>query len=133
MKPTTKILNDRDKILFEKALKFYFFARQIDVKNLSKDVGERLHYSGSVAYSLIITFAKSGSLKIEYMDFLNQELKTMLASDVSTFEPLQIKPSEIDDIELMKETKISFFDEDEEMNLQLIYYPEENKINLAKD
>ena len=132
MKPTTKILNDRDKILFEKALKFYFFARQIDVKKLSEDVGERLHYSGSVAYSLIITFAKSGSLKIEYMDFLNQELKTMLAADVSTFEPLQIKISEIDDIELMKETKISFFDEDEEMSLQLIYYPEEKKIQLAK-
>lgn len=132
MKPTTKILNDRDKILFEKALKFYFFARQIDVKKLSEDVGERLHYSGSVAYSLIITFAKSGSLKIEYMDFLNQELKTMLAADVSTFEPLQIRPSEIDDIELMKETKISFFDEDEEMSLQLIYYPEEKKIQLAK-
>jgi hypothetical protein len=132
MKPTTKILNDRDKILFEKALKFYFFARQVDIKKLSKDVGERLHYSGSVAYSLIITFAKSGSLKIEYMDFLNQELKTMLAADVSTFEPLQIKPSEIDDIELMKETKISFFDEDEEMSLQLIYYPQEKKIQLAK-
>lgn len=132
MKLTTKILNDRDKILFEKALKFYFFARQIDVKNLSKDVGERLHYSGSVAYSLIITFAKSGSLKIEYMDFLNQELKTMLSSDAKIYQPLQIKPSEIDDIELMKETKISFFDEDEEMNLQLIYYPEENKIKLAK-
>jgi hypothetical protein len=66
------------------------------------------------------------------MDFLNQELKTMLAADVSTFEPLQIKPSEIDDIELMKETKISFFDEDEEMSLQLIYYPQEKKIQLAK-
>lgn len=132
MKPTTKILNDRDKILFEKALKFYFFARQVDVKKLSKDVGERLHYTGSVAYSLVITYAKTGSLKIEYMDFLNQELKTMLSSDEKIYQPLQIKPSEIDDIELMKETKISFFDEDEGMSLQLIYYPEEKKIKLTK-
>ena len=132
MKPTTKILNDRDKILFEKALKFYFFARQIDVKKLSTDVSERSHYRGSVAYSLVITYAKAGSLKIEYMDFLNQELKTMLSSDEKIYQPLQIKPSEIDDIELMKETKISFFDEDEGADSELIYYSNQNLLELKK-
>ncbi|MEO9884881.1 MAG: hypothetical protein ABJR05_11775 [Balneola sp.] len=132
MQPTTKILNDRDKILFEKALKFYFFARQIDAKRLSKDVSDRLHYSGSVAYSLIITYAKTNSLKIEYMDFMNQELKLMLGSKQSLYDPLQIKPSEIDDIELMKETKLSFFDEDENVDSQLIYYPEQNALELKK-
>jgi len=132
MQPTTKILNDRDKILFEKALKFYFFARQIDSKRLSKDVGERLQYVGSVAYSLIITYAKSGSLKIEYMDFLNQELKLMLGSDNNEYAKLQIKPREIEEIELMKETKISFFDEDENSDSLLIYYPERNFVELKK-
>jgi len=132
MQPITKILNDRDKILFEKALKFYFFARQIDSKHLAKDVGKRLHYAGSVAYSLIITYAKSGALKIEYMDFLNQELKLMLGSQTNEYDNLQINPSEIDDIELMKETKLSFYDVDENSDSLLTYYPEKNMIELKK-
>lgn len=132
MQSTAKILNDRDKILLEKALKFYFFARQVDVKRLSKDVGKRLQYAGSVAYSLLITYAREGSLKIEYMDFLNQELKMMLSSENSTYDALQIKPSEIDDIELMRETKLSFYDEDENSDSQLIYYPEESRLELKK-
>jgi hypothetical protein len=130
MKPITKILNDRDKILFEKALKFYLFARQIDVKSLEKDVAKRLHYTGSVAYSLLYTFAKTGDLKVEYMDFLNQELKQMLQADSIVYSSLQIRPSEIDEIELMKETKISFFDEDEQKDMNLIYYAESNSLQL---
>lgn len=132
MQATNKILNDRDKILFEKAIKFYLFARQVDAKRLSKDLAERLHYSGSVAYSLIFTFAKTRSLKIEYMDFLNEELKRMLSVERKIYDKLQIKPDEIDAIQLMKETKLSFFDEDEQENLQLIYYPKNNLIELKK-
>jgi len=132
MQPITKILNDRDNILFEKALKFYLFARQIDAKKLEKEVSERLHYAGSVAYSLIYTFSKTGSLKIEYMDFLNEELKLMLKTDENIYEKLQIKPNEIDDIELMRETKLSFFDEDEKEDMQLIYYADKKIIELKK-
>jgi hypothetical protein len=132
MKPVTKILNDRDNILFEKALKFYLFARQIDAKHLQKDVAERLYYSGSVAYSLIYTYVNTGNLKIEYMDFLNEELKLMLKAEKNVYNNLQIKPDEINDIQLMKETKLSFFDEDEQENLQLIYYSEDNLIELKK-
>ena len=132
MQPVTKILNDRDKILFEKALKFYLFARQIDAKLLKKEVADRLHYSGSVAYSLIYTFSKTGSLKIEYMDFLNEELKLMLKAAQHIYDKLQIKPNEIDDIELMNKTKLSFFDEDEGLDLKLFYFPGENMIELKK-
>ena len=132
MKPITKILNDRDNILFEKALKFYLFARQLDAKHLQKDTAERLYYSGSVAYSLIYTYVNTGNLKIEYMDFLNEELKRMLKSEKNVYEILQIKPDEIDDIQLMRETKLSFFDEDEQGNLQLIYYAEKKIIELKK-
>lgn len=132
MKPITNILNDRDNILFEKALKFYLFARQIDAKHLQKDTAERLYYSGSVAYSLIYTYVNTGNLKIEYMDFLNEELKRMLKSEKNVYKILQIKPDEIDDIQLMRETKLSFFDEDEQENLQLIYYAETKIIELKK-
>ena len=121
MKIDKKILNEKDKILFEKALKFYFFARQSATKYLSKEVADRFQYSGSVAYSLIITFARTGSLKIEYMDFLNNELKILLSSEKNIFEKLQIKPTEIDDIQLMENTKIKVFDEDSNSNHEIIY------------
>ncbi len=130
MQSISKILNDRDKTLFEKALKFYFFARQVDLKRLSPDLQKRIHYSGSVAYSLIITCAKTGSLKIEYMDFLNQELKNLYSIPKNKLTDLQIKPNEIDDIELMKETKLSIFDEDENTNLTLVYYPGNAEMKL---
>jgi DNA-directed RNA polymerase subunit F len=66
------------------------------------------------------------------MDFLNEELKRMLKSEKNVYEILQIKPDEIDDIQLMRETKLSFFDEDEQENLQLIYYAEKKIIELKK-
>ncbi len=130
MQSITKILNDRDKILLEKAIKFYFFARQIDAKRLQKEVYERLYYAGSVAYSLIITFVKTDSLNIEYMDFLNKELKHMLSVPNEIYDHLQIKPGEIDEIELMRETLLSFYDEDEQVNIRLIYRPESNQLEL---
>ena len=98
MKPITKILNDKDKVLFEKALKAYIFSRQQGVSSLEPDLKERFSYSGTIAYSLIITFIKTGSLKIEYMDFLNEELKKLNAVNNSFFEPLQVLPNEIDEI-----------------------------------
>ena len=79
MHSNTKILNKRDKVLFEKALKFYFFSRQQNLKSLNKELADRIHYSGSVAYSLITTYIRTGSLKIEYMDYLNQELKQLVS------------------------------------------------------
>ncbi|HET8864494.1 MAG TPA: hypothetical protein VFM80_02280, partial [Gracilimonas sp.] len=94
MDTITKILNDRDKILFEKALKFYFYARQQDVGKLNSQLQNRISYAGQVAYSLIITFIREESLKLEYMDFLNEELKTMQQLDAELLEPLMIKPGQ---------------------------------------
>lgn len=123
MKSTTKILNDRDKILFEKALKFYFYARQQDVGKLNSQLQQRFSYAGQVAYSLIITYIREGSLKLEYMDFLNEELKTMRGLDSEFLEPLMIKPHEIDEIEFNQEISIKVFDEDNDTNILIIYSP----------
>lgn len=121
MKSTTKILNDRDKILFEKALKFYFYARQQDVGKLNSQLQQRFSYAGQVAYSLIITYIREGNLKLEYMDFLNEELKTMRGLDSEFLEPLMIKPHEIDEIEFNQEISIKVFDEDNDTNIRIIY------------
>jgi len=126
----TKILNDRDKILFEKALKFYFYTRQQDVRKLNSQLQKRFAYAGQVAYSLIITYIRDGSLKLEYMDFLNEELKTMRGLDSELLEPLMIKPHEIDEIEFNEEIAIKVFDEDDDTEIKIIYNPEKGVAKL---
>ena len=131
MNSTTKILNDRDKILFEKALKFYFYARQQDTRKLNSQLRERFAHAGSVAYSLIITFIREGNLKIEYMDFLNDELKTMRALNKKFLEPLMIKPHEIDEIEFNQEIVLKVFDEDSGSDIKIVYQPSNKTVKLV--
>lgn len=130
MDTITKILNERDKILFEKGLKFYFFSRQQDVRKLNSQLQERFTYAGQVAYSLIITYIREGSLKLEYMDFLNEELKTMRSLDEEFLEPLMIKPHEIDEIQLNKEMSMRFHDEDSGQDFVIRYAPSDNTVTL---
>lgn len=130
MDTITKILNDRDKILFEKALKFYFYARQQDISKLNSQLQERFSYAGSVAYSLIITFLREGSLKLEYMDFLNEELKAMHKLEDEFMEPLMIKPHEIDEIEFNQEIALKVFDEDTGDDLRIVYEPKNKVVKL---
>lgn len=131
MDSITKILNDRDKILFEKALKFYFYSRQQDVRKLNSQLQERFSYAGQVAYSLIVTFMREGNLKLEYMDFLNEELKTMRGLEPELLEPLMIKPDEIDEIEFNQKIGIKVFDEDNNRDLEIRYEPEQNTVKLV--
>lgn len=130
MDTITKILNERDKILFEKGLKFYFFSRQQDVRKLNSQLQERFTYAGQVAYSLIITYLREGSLKLEYMDFLNEELKTMRGLDSELLEPLMIKPHEIDEINLNQELSLQFYDEDADRDIRIVYQPSKNIARL---
>jgi hypothetical protein len=128
MKPITKILNERDKILFEKALKFYFFTRQQDINKLNSELHERFRYAGSVAWSLIITYIKEDQLKIEYMDFLNDELRTLRGIEPKELSPLMIQPAEIDEIAFSDRMKIKVYDMDEEKDLAIKYDPEKNTV-----
>ncbi|WP_409029154.1 hypothetical protein [Gracilimonas sediminicola] len=130
MKSITKILNDRDKILFEKALKFYFYTRQQDVRKLNSQLQQRFSYAGQVAYSLIVTYIREGNLKLEYMDFLNEELKTMRGLDSEFLEPLMIKPHEIDEIEFNQKISIKVFDEDNDTEIRIIYSPDQSVAKL---
>lgn len=128
MKPITKILNERDKILFEKALKFYFFTRQQDINKLNSELIERFRYAGRIAWSLIITYIKEDKLKIEYMDFLNDELRTLMGIDQALLSPLMIQPGEIDEISFSDRMKIKVYDMDEEQDLEIRYDPQQNRV-----
>jgi hypothetical protein len=130
METMTKILNDRDKILFEKALKLYFYLRQQDVRKLNSQIRDRFTYAGQVAYSLIITYISEGNLKMEYMDFLNEELKTMRGLDTEFLKPLMIKPHEIDEIEFNQEIALTVFDEDNDTNIRITYAPDKGVAKL---
>lgn len=131
MDTITKILNDRDKILFEKALKFYLYSRQQDVRKLNSQLQERFSYAGQVTYSLIITFIREGNLKLEYMDFLNDELKTMRSLDAELLEPLMIKPHEIDEIEFNQKFGLKVFDEDNNRKIEIRYDPDQGVVKLV--
>ena len=72
---------------------------------------------------MITTYIRTGSLKIEYMDYLNQELKQLVSLKKNFFVNIQILPNEIDDIELMEPTKFTVFDEDQNKNLEINYSP----------
>ena len=130
MKPTKKILNDRDKEIFNKALKFYFFSRQQDIRKLNSDLQERLRYSGNVAYTLIVNFILEDKLEIEFLDFLNMEIKKLQSLNSGLLDPLQVQPSEIDFIELNKNIDLQVFDELEKQNITISYSPEANLIEL---
>ncbi|MFN1834512.1 hypothetical protein AB2B38_004565 [Balneola sp. MJW-20] len=131
MKPYTKILNDRDKILFEKALKFYFFSRQQDANKLNSELRERFRYAGQVAYSLIITYLKEDRLRIEYMDFLNDEIKTLRSVDADLLKQLMIQPDEIDEIEFNQSVSIKVHDMDEGADVVITYDPEAGMIRAT--
>lgn len=132
MEPVTKLLNERDKILFDKALKFYFFSRQQDIRRLQNSLQKRLNYTGSVAYSLLITYIREGKFKLEYMDFLNEELKTLLSLDSNLFKKLHIKPGEIDEIELNEKIQLKFYDEDLGTDLLMEYRPQQLSVVLSR-
>ncbi|MEO1023001.1 MAG: hypothetical protein AAFW89_10705, partial [Bacteroidota bacterium] len=111
IKPRTKILNPQDKVVFEKALKFYFFARQQDVKHLEDDIRDRFNYAANIAYSLIITGIRDNQFRIEYMDFLNEEHQRFCSLGSSALSDLMIPPDQIDEIEFPDRMRYTFEDD----------------------
>lgn len=130
MKPTKKILNERDKVVFNKALKVYFFSRQQGIRKLNTDLQERFRYTGSVAYSLIVNFILKDKLEVEFMDFLNMEIKKLQSLNSGLLDPLQVQPAEIALIELNKKIDLQVFDEVEKRNITISYLPENNLVEL---
>lgn len=133
MERVSKNINEGSKPLFEKAIKYYFFARQQDISKLNSSLAKRVSYAGSVAYSMIITFIREDNLKIEYMDFLNEELKKYQSLDSNAFIHLQVKPHEIDEIELGQKVSFGVYDEDEEKKINISYYPGQGKVRLETE
>jgi len=131
MKPIRKILNETDKVIFEKALKIYLFSRQHDVSKLQDDLKQRIRYLRNVAYSLIIRFLREDTFHFEYMDFINDELKKLRSLPDYT-SGLMIKPGEVDEIQLQEPARFLFRDEEDELEIKFIYHKSKKLVEIIK-
>jgi len=131
MKPSRKILNETDKVIFEKALKIYLFSRQHDVSKLQDDLKQRIRYLRNVAYSLIIRFLREDTFHFEYMDFINDELKKLRSLPDYT-SGLMIKPGEVDEIQLQEPARFLFKDEEDELEIKFIYHKSKKLVEIIK-
>ena len=95
----------------EKALKCYLFCRQKSRKECPDEIQERLIHAGHIAFSLVATFLEEREFKMEYMEFLNDEIAAYCAME-SQLSMLAIPPILIDEIDLKQPASFRFSDEE---------------------
>ncbi|MCH8495871.1 MAG: hypothetical protein LAT57_09630 [Balneolales bacterium] len=117
------LVEGHDKRFFEQALKFYIFSRHVSVPHISVSLAEQLTYSGHIVYSLLVNWLRDGRASIEYMDFLNTKLNELRALPEESLQGLEIKPNEINDIELTNRVRLQFTDDETSERCWLEYYP----------
>lgn len=118
-------LEGYDKQFFEKAIKLYIFSRHVDEHHISNEMAEQLRYCGHVVYSLLTNWLKDGKPSLEYLDFLNTRLNELRSLPEKTLTGLEIRPSEIDELELMQVVRLTFTDEETHERCLLEYRPED--------
>ena len=123
-------LDDREQEHFERALKFYFFARQVDRKRCDEELQERLTHAGHVAFSMITGFLEERRFQIEYMEFINAEVPELMQCSEQRLAPLSIKPNEILEMELNDIIRWQFRDEESGKQYRLEYLPEEATVSF---
>lgn len=125
-------LEERDHQFMVNAIKFYLFTRQMNRDDFHEEIRERMIHDGNVAFSLITTFVDEARFALEYMEFINDEIKTLRTMPENVLDSLTIPPANIGDIELQKEVKLSFTDTDEQIRYWLIYIPEKQLLYYQK-
>lgn len=118
------LVEGHDKRFFEQALKFYIFSRHAAKPHISAALAEQLTYSGHIVYSLLINWLRDGKPSIEYMDFLNTKLNELRTLPEELLHGLEIKPTQINDLELTNRVQLQFTDDETSERCWLEYYPE---------
>lgn len=114
---------EREKNLFDNALKLYVYVNHVPHKSLSDELAEQMKFCGNAVYSLIKNWLKDSKPSLEYMDFLNQKVDELRTLPKNKLNGLRILPHEIDQLELSESAKFSFRDADDEEVLTLTYLP----------
>ena len=125
-------LEERDHQFMVKAIKFYLFSRQMNRDEYHEELRERMIHDGNVAFSLLTTYVDEGRFALEYMEFINDEIKTLRTLPGSILNSLTIPPGHIGDIELQEQVKLSFTDSDAGIRYWLIYLPAEQLLHYQK-
>jgi len=128
----SRSLEERDHQFMVKAIKFYLFSRQMNRDQYHDELRDRMIHDGNVAFSLLTTYVDEGRFALEYMEFINDEIKTLRTLPESILNSLTIPPRHIDDIELQEQVKLSFTDSDAGTKYWLIYIPEQQQLYYQK-
>ncbi len=124
-------IKEQDIDLFTKAVKLYFFVNHVRHDDLPDELQSRFPHCSNVIYSLIRGYMDQEKLQIEYLEFLNEEIVSWLKADSNLFNSFQIKPTEIDEIELGEKVPLQFHDGETGERLRIVYYPEQRLCDYA--
>jgi len=106
-------LEQKEMERLEKGLQCYLFCRQKSRENCPAHLQERLTHMGHVAFSLIAAFIEEREFKMEYMEFLNDELAAFCAlKSESKLNELTIPPTQIGEIALKPNAAFRFSDQE---------------------
>lgn len=120
----------QEQALFKRAVQLYIFVHHVAHDELGEKLQEQFHHTGNAVYSLLINWLRDGKPSLEYMDFLNQKLAELRDIPENTFKEngVEIMPAEIHLLELQKEVRLRFRDEEQEnVTFYLRYFPEEGR------
>lgn len=120
----------REQALFKRAVQLYIFVHHVAHDELGEELREQFHHTGNAVYSLLINWLRDGKPSLEFMEFLNQKLNELREIPEVSFtrNGVEIMPAEIHLLELQKEVRLRFQDEDQEdLTFYLRYFPEEGR------
>jgi hypothetical protein len=114
-----------------KALQFYIFTRHKKLSELPAELSEQLTHAGHVGYSLIITFLREREFKMEYMSYINDQLKALYTLSESHRSLLEIQPEEIDQIKLKTQVRMQFQEVDSDGSYFLVFDRPQKKVTIT--
>ncbi len=124
-------LREPDKSLFEKALKLYIIIHQKPHKELSDELSVQFKSLGNIVYSLIRNWLADGKPSLDYMAFLNEKIVEINGLPEQYFDRLEIRISEVGELELNAEASFVFRDEDSNNPLYLTYHKETGECKFS--
>lgn len=122
---------ERDKAIFQKAVKLYFFVNHVKHAELHPELKDKFTHCANIIYSMLRGYMEEGKFQIEYLDYLNEEITSWHKSDKKLFANFQIQPEEIEEIELSGQVPLQFRDAETGEQMRLMYHSDEGFCDYA--
>lgn len=121
-----RLIQPADSRNIKKAIKLYFFLKHKPHDMLEGELPGRFTQASHVVFSLFRAFTREGDLKPEYLNFLNDELNSWCRMEDKHWKILDIRPHDVDEIELADRVPVKFYDEENGETLELCYLPQDD-------